>query len=364
MILIRSLASANGADRMPTVEVRRDLEGYRDQWDALVPEGDPPSPFQRAWWLESLAGEHGRFVLVVRGDRLLGGLAVSQRTRWGVARLQLIGADLYPVYCDVLADPGEADVVVDHLRGWLRRHRQCLFDFDGVVGSGLLAQALPPGVRSRRVTGAARVSLDQGYDAYLASRSRNLRSSIRRHRTRLNDQGYTHRVLDPQDPVAALGVLRSVHSQRFAGRSVFLPTFDRFAVAADAGMRAGELAVHALARDDDVLAVEATFQVGDLVASYQAGIDATRSEARGAGTALLASVIEWACDRGHTAFSFLRGEEDYKLRWAGHVDDVHRLTGGQGRGTDQLLRAHRVRSRLQRALPGPRPAREPASRSL
>ncbi|MFC6345434.1 hypothetical protein ACFP8W_25845, partial [Nocardioides hankookensis] len=60
------------------VETRQRLDGRRAAWDGLVADQPVPSPFLRSWWLEGVAPTDTTFVLVLDGERLVGGLALQE----------------------------------------------------------------------------------------------------------------------------------------------------------------------------------------------------------------------------------------------------------------------------------------------
>ena len=97
-----------------------DLGGWAAQWDQLVDSSPLPSPFLRSWWLTGVGGPDGRFLLVVEGDRLIGGLAVELRPPMRSVRIMGDGS-LCPDHLDLLAAPGHEAAVISLLRDWLCR---------------------------------------------------------------------------------------------------------------------------------------------------------------------------------------------------------------------------------------------------
>src|ERR1039457_4104447 len=86
-----------------TVSVRTSLGDAAPQWDELVLASRLPSPFLLSWWLEATAIGRPRYILVYLGDRLLGGLALQENTRYGLRQLQALGnGPLCPDHLDVV----------------------------------------------------------------------------------------------------------------------------------------------------------------------------------------------------------------------------------------------------------------------
>jgi len=106
----------------PSLLVLERLDGWTAQWNHLVDLSPLPSPFLRSWWLTGTGGPQPRFLLVVRENQLVGGLALEEEHRLGLPCLHMMGAGpLAPDHLDLLAVPGQEDVVVHCLERWLCR---------------------------------------------------------------------------------------------------------------------------------------------------------------------------------------------------------------------------------------------------
>ena len=315
-----------------TLEVHTTLGPLREQWDAMVAATPAPPVDWRSWWIEGNAVPHTRFLLVMEGGRLLGGLAVERRSVLGVPLLRLAGHDQHVADCDILAAAGAADTVVACLRPWFRSLGGCLVDFNGVRKDPLLRMTLPPGVGeyAHGLGGAPLARFADGFDAYLLRRSSSWRSNYRRNARRLEALDYYHRRLESGEVEAGLAALRRLHGQRFSDRSDFLPSFERFAAAARIGSRRGELAFHVLGRGQDIVAVNAVVEVGAYWSYYQGGRNTEDPRFGGAGTVLLGKIIEDACLRGAHSLDLGLREDTYKLRMADEVRPARRLKGGIG----------------------------------
>ena len=107
------------------------------------------------------------------------------------------------------------------------------------------------------------------------------------------------------------------------------PNFDRFVAACASGAAADEVVVHELVRGDSVVATVMAFEVAGRVSLYQSA-RLTDPRWRDATTALLATIIGDACDRGFSEVDFLRGEEPYKGRFAPDRRELSRLVASTG----------------------------------
>jgi CelD/BcsL family acetyltransferase involved in cellulose biosynthesis len=341
-----------GRESIYEIIVGRTLGGHRDRWDKLVEMADPPSPEFRSWWVEAVADERAQIVLVLDGDRLVGGLPLEVERRFGVDRIRLLGHDLLPTSVDVVAEPDERAAVARQVVRWMQRVPDALVELDGLVtGSTLQAalQASDVGVEVRELPGAPFVDLTTDHEAWVASRSRNYRKGTRRMRRRLAERGYTHRVLGDREVEFGLAALRRLHAQRFGGRSGFLPYFERFADVLRAGVAAGGVHVHVLQGEaEDVAAIDVVFDVDGRLLDYQSGRIVDDPELDGAGTVLTDDVIAYARRTSAYELDLGRHPDDYKMRIADGVRPTLILTASWGPRTSMLLRAHDLRSRTRR----------------
>lgn len=277
-------------------------------WDRLVRLHCVPTPFLTSWWLGAQPGT-AVFVLVVDGDRLLGGQALAGDRWYGVRRLRMLGQGvLAPDHLDLVAEPGAEATVVAGLREWWRGRRRTLVDLDGLTAAPLLARALGVAPVPSAVAPYAVTAEMPG--EFLATRSANLRRSVRRARRRWESSG--HQVLAADLPTA-MRAFRALHGDRpdRAPLLAALPVLER---ALAAGLEAGQARLHELVRPgEDPVAVAVSFHVADRVSIYQVA-RSMRAEHAEAGTVLLLAVMEEAVADGVREVDLLRGDAAYKLR--------------------------------------------------
>jgi CelD/BcsL family acetyltransferase involved in cellulose biosynthesis len=318
----------------PEVLVASHLDGWETQWDRLVDASPIPSPFMRSWWLIGTGGTPAVFVLVVDGDRLLGGLPLEEANRLGLQRLRIMSSGpLCPDHMDLLMAPGEEETTISLIQAWLRRPGARLMDLEGVGAHSRLVETLPGPVRREPFAVAPWGPLPPDSKAYLAALPSALRRKVKRATEHLTAQGATHRTHRGSAAVRSLDTLRQLHRAQWGERSHFLPNFERFAAGCRLGAEADEVAVHELATGDTVISSVVTFEVARRVSLYQSA-RLTDPLWRDTTTVLLAAIITDACDRGFTEVDFLRGAEPYKHRFAPNERQLCRLlaaTGGTGR---------------------------------
>jgi CelD/BcsL family acetyltransferase involved in cellulose biosynthesis len=324
-----------------------DLDGWEKQWDGLVDRAPLPSPFLRSWWLRGAGGTGRRFLLVVTGDCLRGGLALEEGRRLGMGLLRMMGGGrLCPDHLDLLAAPGHEDVTLDLVRGWLGRPGGRLLDLQGVRAGSRLVEALPGKAHCEPGAIAPWAPLPEEAGAYLAGLPSGFRRTVRRASTRLAAQGAEHRTRRGPSAIRSLPSLRALHEAQWGARSGFLSDFDRFAAGFRLGAEADEAVVHELIAGEAVIATVAAFEVAGRVSLYQSArmVD---SRWRDAMSVLLVAVIGDACDRGFTEVDFLRGEEPYKARLAPARRKMFRLLAGHGRAARVASTFEAARSAAQ-----------------
>jgi CelD/BcsL family acetyltransferase involved in cellulose biosynthesis len=304
------------------------LGGWAAQWDRLVNSSPLPSPFLRSWWLTGAAGPGGRFLLVVDGTQLLGGLALEKRQPMTSTRM-MGGGSLCPDHLDLLAAPGHEAVVIGLLRGWFCGPGGRLVDLQGIRAGSRLAEALPGRVRRESMAVAPFTSLPGSPEAYRATLPAQFRKNLRVSARRLAAEGVAHATARGPAVRPRLGTLRELHQAQWGSRSGFLPVFDRFAAGFAGGCAADEVVVHELRRDDLVVATVTAFEVAGRVSLYQSA-RLTDRRWRDATTVLLAAIIDDACARGFSEVDFLRGDEPYKGRFAPDRREMLRLIAGKG----------------------------------
>lgn len=160
-------------------------------------------------------------------------------------------------------------------------------------------------------------SLAQGWDAYLAARSSNLRQQIRRRERRLAEK-YALRYRDAMDINRLdddLSLLFSLHAARWGPSSPFLRWESFHREFARVAFERGWLRLRFLELDSRAVAAWYGFRFADAVSYYQAGRELARGE-DSVGFVLLAHSIREAAAEGATEYRFLRGAEPFKQRLA------------------------------------------------
>lgn len=298
-------------------------------WDALVAASPLPSPFLRSWWLTGLGSSRAsHFVLVLEGERLLGGLALQRRRVLGVEVFSVLGGGkLCPDHVDLVADPERRDDVVTALRGWLQRPGARVIDLDGLREDADVLDVLAP-ARAEECSVAYCETLPDTLEAYLADRSRNFSKKARKARRRLEAAGVTWGRVAPGDVPAALDDFVALHAVR-ADRQELLRHREEIRSVVLAGTTAGEVVLHEGVRDGERVAVLISFITGGRWSTYQLArsLDHEMSDL---GTVLRLVAIEDACEAGFVEWDCLRGDQSFKRSFTSRSRSLLRARAAHG----------------------------------
>ena len=346
------MTSPRGPEAHLRVEVTPRLGTHAAEWDAFVAAGGHRTPFLRAWWLDGIATDRSRFLLVHDAEGcLVGGVALEYR-RWPLPELRMAGADMGAADLDLVAAPGLEAAVGGAVHAWVtgsplprRLH------LSGLRADAALLPAVVPGGTTWVEGHAHHQALPATFEDYLQARSRNFRKSVNRARRHVLEQsGGTHRWFDDGSLDRGLAALDSLHDRLHGESSVLSGHLDRLERAIRAGATTGHARLHGIEVDGRIVAVDVVFVGAGTLAVYNGGRDPDLPAADGAGTVLLAAAIEHACGHGLDRFDLLRGDDTYKQRW---VDDSREVVavidhhGATARAAERLRPA--LREALQRA---------------
>jgi CelD/BcsL family acetyltransferase involved in cellulose biosynthesis len=339
-------------------EVVTSLEDLREDWVRLAEEtGNLFSTWEWAstWW-RHFGGSRRLLVSAWRGHdgRLVGVLPLYVWTTRPLRIGRFLGhgpADQLGPVCP----PRE-----------LRTAAEALREAQGLARLDLLlAELLPGGQGWREALGGTLIhseasptlSLEHGWDAYLAARGANFRQQVRRRERRLRSR---HRVgfrlaLDPTRLPNDLTTLFALHVARWGeDGSAFLPWEPFHRDFAAVALERGWLRLWFLELDDTPVAAWYGFRFAGVEYYYQAGRDPERGD-DSVGFVLLAHTIREAAADGMREYRLLRGAEPFKRRFA-DADlglETHALARGiPGRvartAAVAALRSSRVRGFLRR----------------
>jgi CelD/BcsL family acetyltransferase involved in cellulose biosynthesis len=157
------------------------------------------------------------------------------------------------------------------------------------------------------------------WEGYLASRSRNFRSQIRRRERALRrDHQVEVRSATEATLEADLACFFDLHARRWQGRGRSSleadgakPSLSRFA---ELAQQRGWLRLRLLEVDGAAVATFMGWRIGENFAFYQSGFDPSWAE-KSVGIVLMATTIRSALEEGAAEFDMLLGDEPYKNRF-------------------------------------------------
>jgi CelD/BcsL family acetyltransferase involved in cellulose biosynthesis len=157
------------------------------------------------------------------------------------------------------------------------------------------------------------------WEGFLAARSRNFRQQVRRHERRLAERGELRFRLSDRERLADdLETLFALHDARWSDgdSGAFTPALRTMhREFAKAAQEHGWLRLWLLELDGTPLAAWYGFRFDDAEWFYQSGRE---PQADHVGSALLAHTIRAAIEDGIPEYRLLRGDEQYKSRFADH----------------------------------------------
>lgn len=380
---------------MSGVEVHTDLAGIEagveDEWRALAVERDNAhlTPEWVRAWLGEYGDETAPVIAVQRdsGGAVRGVLPLVRVSAAGGAVLRFAGYNLGDVFHPACAEGDDEEVAAACLAAIAAgetagRWGAVLFDHAPAEAAWPAAAASAAGlVAGKPFREEVLPFIDLGgedWEAYLASRSRNLRSQVRR-KSKAIDRDFeaVYRLADGETLEADLAALVELHERRWEGRGESGALAERpvrfHRAFAPEALRQGWLRLWVLELDGKPAAAWYGWRLRDRYSYYQAGFD-PGYEKQSLGLVLLGRTIRAATEESAPVYDMLRGDEEYKLRFVTGERRIHTLAlarrasparfttaaesalwrAGQRLTPERRERARSVYRRLDRFMPGGR----------
>lgn len=326
------------------IEQRAQLAELEAEWDKLLDRTDVASPFLTpGWqlaWLDTYGARHRPFVLAVRrAGELVGFWLLALRRRGPFRVLEPVGAgrsDWLDV--PVLTDQREAvlsallQYFVEHRSAWdLIEIRDILADSPTIPALEMLAHDGPLRLRRCPRTVSPYLAIQGSWESYLASRSSNFRSSIRRRLRSTGDAraGLVVTLLAPPETAGIVEVLADVERRSWkaqeGNRKITTTTGKEFyrryfaAFAAQGLLRIWTATLHGTTVAYLVLFAHKG------KCYYYNGAYAEDAANLSPGIVLHAAAVEDAFRKGLSEYDFLSGDEPFKDRWSTGRREIHHL---------------------------------------
>ena len=310
-------------------------ESLRGVWDGLAVKAGLPlcAPgWMLSWWRGMAPPEGELRILALRdGDELVA-LApwFADRGEGGRRDLRFLGAE-FSDRVDVLCTAGREREAAAALRKGILSLGPDLVSFEAVPESSRWTRELS-GTRLARyensVIVAPTVALPadgEGFDGWMASRSSNFRSQMRRMRRRVADRGGAIRqIVDERETGPALDALLAMHAARWEGREhsqLTRPGVRDWLGDAAASLGPDRLRLWAVELDGELVSVQLFQAAGGEIKYWNGGWAEQHADIKPTMLTILAA-IEDGIARGERRLDLGAGTHAYKMRFADGEDPL------------------------------------------
>jgi CelD/BcsL family acetyltransferase involved in cellulose biosynthesis len=330
----------------------RDESGFdelREEWNDLLARSRFNTIFltwewQATWW-RHLGRERGPlYILAARDAGRLVAIAPLYLSDDAGQVLQVVGCVEVSDYLDLIIEAGREEAVYVDFLGWLEGPDAPQWDVVDLCNQpdASLSHTLLPQIAEQRGYAAEVfqedvcpvIALPQGtgpdaWDAYLETLEKKERHEIRRKLRRLAREApdaVIRFVDDGEDLPAAVDAFIALHRHSRADKHSFMTEQMQayFRAIAEVLAAKGWLQLSFLEVDGSAVATYFCFDYEQAILVYNSGYDPAGVPQLSPGWVLLSRVIQRAIELGRGRFDFLQGDEDYKHRFGGVDEPVHR----------------------------------------
>jgi CelD/BcsL family acetyltransferase involved in cellulose biosynthesis len=325
----------------------------QSEWNELLAQSSVHVPFLRyeyleTWWQTRGGGEwsqDARLALITArdGERLIGIAPLFLATWEGIPTLLLLGSIEISDYLDLIAASADLPRFTSALlpflaqepalAGWQR------LDFYNVLESSPALAALRSAAQEQGwncalepFRPALTIPLPGDWETYLAEIDKKQRHEIRRKMRRAYESEHAVRWYYVQDPAtleSEIDAFLNLMSQdEEKARFLTPPMRQNFRATMSCAFAVGCLHLSFLEIDGSKAASYLSMDYLNQLWVYNSGIDARFIEFS-PGWVLLGELLRWANENKRSAFDFMRGDEDYKIRFGAQKRDVMRITINQ-----------------------------------
>jgi CelD/BcsL family acetyltransferase involved in cellulose biosynthesis len=185
------------------------------------------------------------------------------------------------------------------------------------------------------------------WDEYLAARSSNFRQQVRTAERKLHDRGLAFRLSDADHLRRDLDLLFELHRARWPGSPWFADAEAFHRDFAALALEHGWLRLWILELDGRPAAAWLGYRFAGIESYYQAGRDPALQKER-VGFVLLAHTIREALQDGMDEYRLLRGDEQFKYRFATSDPGLETLARPNGLLGNAALGLRTARRKLKR----------------
>lgn len=343
------------------------LAAELDAWDALAVASARPfcaPAWQLAWWRNAAPDRALLRVVLVRDRGDLAGIAPMYAERSGGWRYRALAAPICARMAPLSAPGREPEVAAAIARGLAESDPRP----SAVLLEGLEQDSPWPALLAAGWPGRGAVVLDdfdnvaptlgldgRDFEAWLASKSSNFRSNMRRNRRQLDKAGARSYVSSGAELGRDLPEFMRLHRARMdpkGGSDALLPGVAE--MLAEAGERLepqGRFRLWSIEVEGSVISAHLFLEAGGELVYWLGGIDDAWANRRPGLLAILAA-IEDGMGRGESRLDLGPGDQDYKYRFSDGEDRLEWRTLAPRGPAYSLLRLRRLPRRLRRLASG------------
>ncbi|MGD1994324.1 MAG: GNAT family N-acetyltransferase [Anaerolineae bacterium] len=320
------------------------FDALADAWAALLKDSANDTLFlspryQRTWWQH--LGKGDLVLLAAREEGNLLGVAPLFATNApdGKRVLQIVGCVEVSDYLDWVTARGREEAVLAALLDFLASPKAPPWDRLDLCNIHLgsptldllpqLVQEQGWDVETEVQEVCPVVNLPDTWEAYLDALDGKDRRELRRKLRRADAvDGMEWYVVGPEQELEAeVDDFLELMAQSTPEKAEFLTASRRafFHTLAEVTLEAGWLQLSFVELRGKKLASYFNFVYNNRVLSYNSGLDWQTAPKLGAGVVLTGRLIQRAIEEGRVAYDFMRGDEQYKYRFGGKDETVHRV---------------------------------------
>ena len=329
------------------------FDALRDEWNDLLRRSRFDTIFltrewQATWWRCLGAARGPLFLLVARDEgRLVGILPLYLNEREPKRTLHVVGCLEVADYLDLIVEAGQEEAVYTAFLDWLVSPAAPDWEVVDLCNQPLpsLAYTLLPEIAWGRgwnvevfqedvcpiitlPTDTGEPGFD-GWETYLGTLDKKERHEIRRKLRRVEREApgaQMRYVCGVEGLREAMDAFIALHRLSSRDKDVFMDEEMQgfFHAIARTCAEQGWLQLSLLDIDDEPVASYFCFEYKNETLVYNSGFDPQAYPQFSPGWVLLSSLIQNAIGQGRARFDFLQGNEDYKHRFGGIDEAVHR----------------------------------------